>query len=230
MAALDIPTLRSLLAQFLPDQRLIRAFEQWGEITDSNAEAVEAALASAAEALIAAVMLQVVAQQAVAPDPVFVLPDGATIPDAAMLAISPGTLRAGSGLTGGGDMGRNIDLGLAVPTASGVYTPTLTNVANVAASTPLACQYLRVGDVVTVTGAIDVTASVVATPTQIGVSLPIASALAGVSECAGTVAAGDVTQAGSVSGDTTNDRAQIDYFANAITSHRMFFTFSYRIL
>ena len=58
---------------------------------------------------------------------------------------------------------------------SGTYTPTLTNSTNVAASTTGACQYMRVGNVVTVSGQLSVDPTLAATLTVLLISLPIAS-------------------------------------------------------
>ena len=67
---------------------------------------------------------------------------------------------------------------------AGSYTPTLTGVTNVAASTAYACQWMRVRDVVTVSGKVDVDPTVVGS-TKLGISLPIASNLSAAEQCAG---------------------------------------------
>lgn len=111
---------------------------------------------------------------------------------------------------------------------SGTYTPTLTNVTNVTSSTAAKCQYTRVGNVVTVTGSLSVTPTLAALAT-IGISLPIASNLALATDCAGAAAAIGVSMPGSISGDTANDRAQLDTVA-AVGANVMYFTFSYEVL
>src|SRR6185369_11101538 len=69
--------------------------------------------------------------------------------------------------------------------ASGTYTPTLTNGTNVAASTARKCQWIRVGNVVLVSGQLDVdTTSTGAS--ELGISLPIASNLATAFDLAGS--------------------------------------------
>ena len=96
--------------------------------------------------------------------------------------------------------------------ASGTYTPTLTNGANMAASTAYSCQYLRVGDTVTVSGRVDVDPTLTATATELGISLPIASALASANanELAGVGSApGIAGMVMSVRADVTNDRASM---------------------
>src|SRR3990167_10996405 len=65
------------------------------------------------------------------------------------------------------------------------YTPTLTNVFNVAASTAYACQYMRVGNVVTVSGQVDIDPTAASTYTELDISLPIASAFTATNQLGG---------------------------------------------
>jgi len=58
---------------------------------------------------------------------------------------------------------------------SGTYTPTLTGVYNVASSTAYELQYMRVGNVVTVSGYIQASATAANTWTRISITLPISS-------------------------------------------------------
>lgn len=112
--------------------------------------------------------------------------------------------------------------------ASGTYTPALTNVTNVTASTARKCQYMRVGNVVTVSGSLDITPTLAALAT-IGISLPIASNLALATDCAGNADAIGVSMFGSISGDAANDRAQLDTVA-IVGANTLYFSFSYEIL
>jgi len=117
--------------------------------------------------------------------------------------------------------------------ASGTYTPTLTAVTNVSASTARLVPWIRVGNVVTVTLQFDATATSTATLTQIGISLPIASNLANAFDLSG---AGNVNNGSSVSpsaqisGDTTNDRAEMLYISASNTSKTHYGTFTYLIV
>lgn len=123
--------------------------------------------------------------------------------------------------------------GNTIPTlASGTYTPTLTNTTNVASSSAYACQYIRVGNTVTVSGQVDITPTAAAY-TVLGISLPIASNLAAANECAGagspsTNATG--YQPGAIGGDATNDRAKLTFMAPTTVTRGWFFTFTYRII
>lgn len=114
---------------------------------------------------------------------------------------------------------------------AGTYTPTLTNVANVEASTAYQCQYMRVGLTVTVSGKVDIDPTLAATSTQLGISLPIASNIGAVEDCAGVAfASGIATQGASILGDVTNNRAQLQYISGDITNQAMYFAFSYQVI
>lgn len=115
--------------------------------------------------------------------------------------------------------------------ASGTYTPTLTNVANLDASTAFACQWMRVGNVVTVSGKVNVDPTLIATTTQLGITLPLASNLAADQQCAGAAAGkGVASLVAAILGDATNDRAQMEWKSIDTTSQDMFFSFTYVIL
>jgi hypothetical protein len=119
---------------------------------------------------------------------------------------------------------------------SGTYTPTLTNVnrVDISNSTAYACQYMRVGDVVTVSGKVDI--GVTATGiTQLNMTLPIASNFSASENCAGTayvLYSGISTNSpAGIMADATNDTAQLYYFGNVTGAAQTFvFTFTYRII
>lgn len=114
---------------------------------------------------------------------------------------------------------------------SSTYTPTLTNVANLDASTAYSCQYVRVGSVVMVSGRVDVDPTTTITATQLGVSLPVASNFANANECAGTAFASGITGMGAaIRGDVTNDRAELVWIATDVTNQPLFFSFLYRVM
>jgi len=112
-----------------------------------------------------------------------------------------------------------------------IYTPTLTNAANLSASTAYSCQYFRIGNVVTVSGKVDVDPVTPATLTQLGISLPIASNFSAAEQCGGTAfASGIAGQGAAIRCDATNDRAEMVWIAGDITNQPMYFTFTYRII
>lgn len=143
-----------------------------------------------------------------------------TVPDARF----PATLPAVSGANLTSLTGANI-------TGGGTYTPTLTNALNLSASTPYACQYLRVGASVMVSGLVDVDPTTTATLTQLGVSLPIASNFAAPEQCGGTAfALGVAGQGAGFSADVANDRASMTWIAGDVTNQTMSFSFLYRVI
>lgn len=115
--------------------------------------------------------------------------------------------------------------------ASGTYTPTLTNVANLDASTAYQCQWIRVGNVVHVTGKADVDPTLTAASTQLGISLPIASNIGALEDCSGSAfASGIAGQGAAILGDAANNRAQMQWIAGDVTNQAMYFSFSYEVL
>lgn len=113
--------------------------------------------------------------------------------------------------------------------ASGTYTPTLTNVTNITASTAYDCQYLRVGNTVTVSGKVDIDVTLGAA-SELGLSLPIASAMTAEENLGGTAsspAAASLVSA--IRADATNDRAAFVFTAVSLTNDSYFFEFTYQI-
>jgi len=113
---------------------------------------------------------------------------------------------------------------------SGTYTPTLTAVANVSASTPRQGQWMRVGNVVTVSLIMDITNTGIGAA-SIGIELPIPSDFASAFECAGSGHAQTlVGHGGPVVADDTNDRAQFNFSTTAISSDTFGITFTYEVI
>jgi len=115
--------------------------------------------------------------------------------------------------------------------SSGTYTPTLTNVANVAASTAYACQWMRVGAVVTVSGRVDVDPTAAAVATTLALSLPVASNFSAAEQCGGTAAGfGVAGEVAAIRADTVNDRAELQWVTADAANHAMYFNFSYQVI
>lgn len=113
----------------------------------------------------------------------------------------------------------------------GNYTPTLTNVTNVDATTPASCQYIRVGNTVTVSGTLALDATTGVTLTQVGISLPFPSNFSAVNQCAGTATGdGGSNGPGVIRADATNDRAELFCVPAGATNTTWYFTFTYRII
>ena len=113
----------------------------------------------------------------------------------------------------------------------GEYTPTLTNVTNVAASTPQVTQWYRVGNRVTVFGyiAIDPTAT---GAFQVDMSLPIPSNFANVTQAGGTFSstASGISQGGGIWSDAANDRVSFIGVATDAANRSYAFQFSYKVI
>lgn len=110
----------------------------------------------------------------------------------------------------------------------GTYTPTLTGVSNVGSTSSQLCRYVRVGDIVTVSGLIQVTPTLTATTTNLRASLPIASNLAASIDLSGPVNTSSGV-AGNIIGDSTNDAASITFTSNGTTLINLVFSFSYLV-
>lgn len=114
---------------------------------------------------------------------------------------------------------------------SGTYTPTLTNTTNVAASTAYACQYMRVGGVVTVSGMVNIDPTA-AGQTVLTMSLPVSSNLANDYELAGT-GTQDITVTNMttvlIRGSAANDVAVFVYNAISTAAQNVYFHFTYKI-
>lgn len=121
-------------------------------------------------------------------------------------------------------------LGFTVIVTSGVYSPTLTSVTNIQASTTAECQYLRIGSTVLVSGVIQVDPTAAAA-SELGISLPIASDFGAVSDCGGTaVWTGVAQESAGIRGDATNNRAAMVWVATDATDQQVAFTFTYQVI
>lgn len=119
-------------------------------------------------------------------------------------------------------------------TASGRFTPALTNGANIASSSANSCLYLRVGNIVTVSGVISCATTAAAnTLSVISMTLPISSNLASTLDARGSgsreAASGTAYSAVSIEGDATNDRATFTFNSTSTSNLNVSFTFQYEI-
>jgi hypothetical protein len=114
-------------------------------------------------------------------------------------------------------------------TASGTYTPTWTGLANVTSVTAFSCQYMRVGNTVTVSGWVTIDPISDNTPTSLSFSLPINSNTTSVNFLNGT----GVTQGGgaaaSLSGYSSNF-GEFEVLPSLATAVNYAFHFTYRIV
>lgn len=113
--------------------------------------------------------------------------------------------------------------------ATGTYTPVLTNVLNIDASTPFVCQYVKVGDMVTVSGVVNIDPTALSA-TQMNMSLPIASNFIGSNNCGGAAYAAAVAQGAAIYGESATDTARFEFLATTTANAAMSFSFTYRII
>lgn len=159
-------------------------------------------------------------------------PSGALLKTTSITAGWTGTLegsRGGSGINNGTN---TLSFVANSVIDFGIYTPTLTNTANVSASTAYSCQYSRLGSVVTVSGKVDIDVVAATTLSTVGISLPIASNFANTNECGGTANSNAVASlSAAIYADSVNDRASLEFISTADTANRSFyFLFTYRII
>ncbi len=121
-------------------------------------------------------------------------------------------------------------------TSHGVYTPTLTNIANVDTSTVRPAFWTRIGNVVTVSGIItvlDITTTGISTKFRL--NLPVASNLGSFWDLAGNGSSDPITSAidaMAVIGDPTNDEAEFRGFLNGSDALKqtVSYKFSYEVI
>jgi len=119
---------------------------------------------------------------------------------------------------------------------SNTYTPTLTNVSNVASSSLVGAMYIRIGSFVLVSGQFSMTATTTGTTnTLLGISLPVSSALAAAANLSGGVTGPDGGSAGHsdstyILADTTNDRAQVSWPGVRTATQGFTFWFMYQVI
>lgn len=114
--------------------------------------------------------------------------------------------------------------------ASGTYTPTLTAGLNVESVSNFAWQWIRIGNVVHVAGAVNLDPiSAGDTYTRLGLSLPIASNLSVAGQLSGT-GMSNTGEEGWCQEDIANVRCQYDYWSTGTSARRINISFTYVIL
>lgn len=118
---------------------------------------------------------------------------------------------------------------------SGTYTPTISNIANATSLAATDAQYLRVGDVVTVSGKFTLTTTD-ATTTTVELTLPVASTFTQDYEAAGVVfiaqpGGSPVQSTAKVFSQNTGTKARVEWRAN-VTSGSVtgYYTYTYQVI
>jgi hypothetical protein len=116
---------------------------------------------------------------------------------------------------------------------SGTYTPTLNNRGNAAVMTPTLCQYMRVGNVVTVSGRLIITGTVGGgTYTSVGITCPITPTFTTCNEAGGTASVfQDTTKlTGGIMADCgTGNKVAFSFYTPDTLAHNFSFSFTYKI-
>lgn len=112
---------------------------------------------------------------------------------------------------------------------SWTYTPTLTNTTNISASTARLATYMRVWQVVTVSGQLDIDPTATGA-VLLGISLPIASAFTTAYQLGGTGSSIAIAnESYGIEADPTNDRASMKNIAVSTANHTVCYSFTYTI-
>jgi hypothetical protein len=113
----------------------------------------------------------------------------------------------------------------------GTYTPIVTNVSNLATGTPVSVtHYMRVGNEISVDGAIICTFTSTSTQTQVGVSFPTPSNISSANDCLGGVfGANNGNSNGIVNGDITNHRAQLTFTSPSSGGVTVYYHFTFTV-
>lgn len=114
---------------------------------------------------------------------------------------------------------------------SGTYTPTGAAQVNVTSVTVATAKYLRVGNVVTVSGTVDISATAATSFTRFSMTLPISSNLTALTDLAGAAnfLSGSAYGAAIVYADTTNDRAFFDFNSIGAGTHNFTYSYTYEV-
>lgn len=132
----------------------------------------------------------------------------------------------------GGLMARSEMTGGVPPVSalSGFYTPAMTAVANVASVTPSEAMWMRIGQVVTVSGVVTVVPTAAGAGTEVRIPLPVPSDLAAAHQLAGVASTGAYADgAAGIQGDATNDAARLIFTSRGVTGALWSYQFSYRV-
>lgn len=118
-----------------------------------------------------------------------------------------------------------------VTSSSGTYSPTLTNVANLDSTNNTVCQYLRVGNTVTVSGSFAANATLAATQTQFRMSLPVASNISIAAQAGGVAFCPNIAGMGAaIYGVGATDDVMVEWVSSDINNNNWFFSFTYQVI
>ncbi len=116
--------------------------------------------------------------------------------------------------------------------ASGTYSPTVTIVSNLDAATLSGtANYMRVGNTVTVSGAVTVDPTLAATQTELSLTLPIASNFGSGTDCRGTAFCAAIAgQGAAMFAVAATDTANMRWISGDTTSQLMSYIYTYTVI
>lgn len=109
------------------------------------------------------------------------------------------------------------------------YTPIITNVANISASTVYQCQYIIYQNSCAVSGKVNLSPVSVAVTSILNLSLPASSNILAEENCSGTINCREFDSGGVILGNITGNTAEINFITTAAVNKDMFFSFIYKI-
>jgi len=112
---------------------------------------------------------------------------------------------------------------------SGIYLPVAANVSNTSAITVDTAQFMRVGNVVTVSGRIAFT-NTLNSPSQISITLPVATVVSRVRNVAGTANENIAEKIGIIRGRTGTNDALLEVDGLNSSTYTIYYTYTYRVL
>lgn len=113
---------------------------------------------------------------------------------------------------------------------SGVYTPVATGITNCDAVTAFECAWTRIGNVVQVSGRVDVDPTATG-DTRWSLTLPVPDDLTAIGDLAGTAArrSGSTTSPGAICAGTTAEEAEFRMNIASTSNQEIYFNFAYRL-
>ncbi|HYC29582.1 MAG TPA: hypothetical protein VEB42_12205, partial [Chitinophagaceae bacterium] len=135
-----------------------------------------------------------------------------------------------AGVSGGNPapVWRSLSFNSGSNSSSGRYTPVVTNIANIDKAAVSACQYMRVGNIITVSGELQVDPRG-AGSIEIALSLPVAAKLDAPGDAAGTAASSTGVML-RLSADAAGHRVRVTGVAPNGGNAAYSFTFTYRVM
>lgn len=113
---------------------------------------------------------------------------------------------------------------------SGTYTPTITNSVDVSSMTMRQAQYMRVGSVITVSGNFTINSGNGFGESSFEMSLPVSSTIGATEDVAGVCSSITGNYQGAISGNSSNNTANVSTISEPGQNTTLSFTFTYQVI